>query len=302
VLAGLGAQTLPTREWQICVVDNGSSPALQAADFAPMENLRVVREDEAGLLAARLCGLRHTTSPYLVFIDDDTVPSPGFLAAAVAFMESHPRVATAGGKIIPRYLAPPPPWIGCVAWILALRDNGDAELEWSIADAGTLLPHWTPIGAGLLVRRACLVPGYIRHVERHRAEIGRISWRGQGAGGVEDKDLVLHSLRAGYSTGYVPGMILEHIIPAERLTLPYFEKLIPAVQKMWAQTLEAHGFAPRGPIHPATLGLRKAKAWWSFRAWRSPAHRLQWLESCGYLDGLAANYRHSVRYDIPPTS
>jgi hypothetical protein len=301
VLAALRRQELAAGIAEICLVDNGSSPPLTAAELDGAGWLQVVREERPGLLAARLCGLHQTTAPYLVFIDDDTVPAPGFLAAAVTFMDAHPRVGTAGGKILPRYLAPVPSWLAPVSWVLALRDNGPAPLEWSVQD-GADLPNWTPIGAGLLVRRAALVPGYLQHVAAHATDIERISWRGQGAGGVEDKDLVLHCLRAGWSTGYTPDMMLTHIIPPGRMQLGYFEKLLPPMQKMWAQTLHAHGFNSHPPIHPATLPLRKLKAWFAFQAWRSPNHRLRWLESCGYLEGLAANHRHPVRYAQVPST
>jgi len=295
VLAALTAQRLPAENWEVCVVDNGSSPAISAADIGAVENFSVVREETPGLLAARLCGLHGSRGRYVVFIDDDTVPDRDFLVAAVAFMDAHPAVGTAGGRIVPRYLGETPPWIDTVSWLLALRDNGPAPLEWSVRD-GTPFPHWTPIGAGLLVRRAALVPGYLRHVEANAAAIARLSWRGQGAGGVEDKDLVLYTLRAGWSTAYVPGMMLTHIIPASRLQLSYFEKLLPAVQQMWAQTLHAHGFENRPPIHPATLWPRKIKAWFAFRAWRSPSHKLNWLASCGFLQGLARNSVLRIRY------
>jgi len=303
VLAALGQQSLSADAWELCLVDNGSTPALDVTDFhltTPAAPLRIIREDRPGLLAARLGGLAHTTSRYVVFIDDDTVPNNDFLAKAIAFMDRHPNMGTAGGKILPRYLTTPPDWLEEFAWLLALRDNGTAALEWS-CQSGTPLPYWTPIGAGLLVRRAALDPKYLQHVSMHSAQIERISWRGQGAGGVEDKDLVLHCLRTGWSTGYTPDLVLTHIIPPERLQLSYFEKTLPALEKMWAQTLHAHGFESHPPITPASLPLRKLKAWFVFRAWRSSAHRLRWLESCGYLTGLAANHQQAFRYATPPS-
>jgi GT2 family glycosyltransferase len=298
VLAGFARQTLPAAHWELCVIDNGSTPALQAADLAAPVPLRIAREPRAGLLWARLRGIRETHGDYLLFIDDDTIPDDNLLAAAVEFMDAHPRVGTAGGRIDPRFESSPPPWIDSVAWLLALRNNGPEPLEWH-PDSGTDFPYWTPIGAGLLARRAALVPGYLDHVGRNAATIERISWAGQGAGGTEDKDLVLQTLRAGWSTGYAPAMRLIHIIPANRLQASYFETLLPRVQKLWAQTQYAHGFAPRPPIHPATLPIRIAKAWLILRAWRSPERRFGWLAMRGYLSGLAECHRHGVRYAEP---
>lgn len=296
VIAALALQTFPRERMELCLVDNGSIPPLSSADFSSSNlNVRVVREECPGLLAARRCGIIHTTGPYIVFIDDDTVPAPEFVAASVAFMEDRPKIATAGGKILPRYLASTPPWLDEFAWLLALRDNGPTALEWSIS-SGTSLPNWTPIGAGLLVRRSAIVPSYLDHLKKNVAHIETLSWNGQGIGGVEDKDLVLHSLREGWSTGYTPDMILTHIIPERRLQFDYFEKLLPVVQIMWAQTLHAHHLESFEPIAPWTLSLRKVKSCLVYRAWRSPAHRLRWLQSCGYLEGLARNYRSRFRY------
>lgn len=298
VLAALARQTLPAPQWELCVIDNGSSPPLAPGDFAVSFARRIVREPRAGLLWARRRGIEETRGDYLVFIDDDTIPDAGFLAAAVAFMDAHPRAGTAGGRIDPRFETAPPPWIDSVAWLLALRNNGSESLEWS-TESHTPFPYWTPIGAGLLARRAALVPGYLDHVGQNAATIERISWAGQGAGGTEDKDLVLHTLRAGWSTGYSPAMRLTHLVPGNRLQASYFETLLPRVQALWAQTQYAHGFAPRPPIHPATLPFRIAKAWLVLRAWQSPERRFGWLAMRGYLAGLAACHRHAVRYADP---
>lgn len=298
VFAGLHAQDLPSDEWQLCLVDNGSTPPLEAEMLQEFDSAILLRESRAGLLWARLAGLQHTDAPLLVFIDDDTIPHPQFLSAALRFMETHPRVATAGGKIIPRYLSPPPPWLSHAGWALALRDNGPSPLVWAITDGGDL-PHWTPIGAGLIVRRAALVPDYIDHVTHQSVTIERISWKGQGCGGVEDKDLVLHCIRRGWQTGYTPDATLTHIIPPNRLEFSYFQKLIPAVQELWAQTLMAHGLSPHAPVSPITLPLRKLKAWFAFRAWRSSAAKLQWLSACGFLTGLANATRNPVHYPAP---
>lgn len=299
VVAGLAAQSLPAAQWEFCLVDNGSVPALQIEEIAGLAAAtRVVAEPRAGLLWARLVGLHATRGEYVVFIDDDTVPDENFLAAAVAFMDARPRVGTAGGKIAGRFEATPPAWIKDALWCLALRDSGERPLEWSLGDGG--FPAWTPIGAGLLTRRAALMPAYTSHVASHAAAIEKNSWVGQGAGGVEDKDLVLLCLRAGWSTGYAPEMKLTHIIPSGRLELAYFERLIPRLERIWMRTLHAHGMDVFPPIHPATLWLRQAKAWVAFRAWRSPAERLAWCSALGRLRGLADNYGNHERYEFVP--
>lgn len=298
VLAALGQQSLSTDAWELCLVDNGSVPQLRPEDLGEYPaNRRVVTEPRAGLLWARLCGLRETRGEYVVFIDDDTVPDTNFLQAAVSFMSGRPRVATAGGIISGRFAVLKPAWIECALWCLALRDNGGDPLEWALGEGE--FPSWTPIGAGLLTRRAALEPGYVAHVANNWQAIETNSWVGQGAGGVEDKDLVLHCLRAGWSTGYAPEMKLTHLIPASRLERSYIERLIPKLERIWMRTLHAHALDEYPPIHPLTLWLRQTKAWFVMRAWSSPSARISWLSSCGRLRGLADNYQNPARYAVP---
>ncbi len=297
VLAGLARQTLPAAQWEFCLVDNGSSPALQAAEFSTLAGARVVVEPRPGLLWARLRGLASTSATYVVFIDDDTIPGAEFLTEAVAFMDTHPRAGTAGGRITGRFETSLPDWLEDAQWCLALRDSGDQPLEWSLG-AGPF-PFWTPIGAGLLTRRAALEPGYVGHVAAHWQAIQENSWVGQGVGGVEDKDLVLHCLRAGWSTGYAPRMQLTHLIPTSRLDRSYIERLVPNLERIWMRTLHAHSLDLFRPIHPATLWLRQARAWIGMRAWHSPAARIKWLSACGRFRGLADNFSRHTRYPEP---
>ena len=67
----------------IMIVDNASTDetALVAGKLAASHPaVKALREDELGLSAARNCALQHAGSEYVLFLDDDAVAEPGWLA------------------------------------------------------------------------------------------------------------------------------------------------------------------------------------------------------------------------------
>ncbi len=79
-LGSLAAQTLPAGEFEIVAVDDGStdaSPALLAQYAARMPNLRVLRQENGGLSAARNSGLREVRGEWIAFADSDDIVAPG---------------------------------------------------------------------------------------------------------------------------------------------------------------------------------------------------------------------------------
>lgn len=78
-LASLAAQNLEGVE--IVLVDDGStddSPAILARYAAQHPQVRVIRQPNGGLSAARNTGLDHTSGEYLAFVDSDDWFEPGY--------------------------------------------------------------------------------------------------------------------------------------------------------------------------------------------------------------------------------
>jgi GT2 family glycosyltransferase len=100
-LGGLAAQR--ARLTRVVVVDNasGDGSASIAADWASRLPVEVVRwADNRGFAAAANEALRRTTSPWVLAVNPDCRPEPGYLAELLDAAARHPRVAAATGLLL----------------------------------------------------------------------------------------------------------------------------------------------------------------------------------------------------------
>lgn len=285
-LAGLQAQTLPKAEWECLLVDNASSPAIDAGAFlnAAPAGFRVISEPTSGLTHARARGFAEARGEFVVLVDDDNVLSPGYLAAVLELFAAHPRVGVLGGKSLPEFEIPPPHWAEQFYGLLALRDLGEAPLiSTGLRPASVVhneYPSFAPIGAGMALRRPAWEawlrsPTRARLTDRRGAELS--------SGG--DNDIVLCAMAAGWEAAYFPNLALSHLIPSGRLDAGYLARLNEGIQKSWIQVLSLHDANPWPPLSFAGARLRCWKAWFSHRAWSSAAARIRWRGACGHFTG-----------------
>jgi len=287
-LLGLCGQTLPAATWETVLVNNASTN-FPAGDFfagcAP-RNFAVIAEPELGLSAARRRGLSAARGSLIVLVDDDNVLAPDYLAEVTALFAEHPRVGAAGGRSRPEFAAKPDAWTAEFHPLLALRDLGDAPIiATSLRPSGSVrneYPLCAPIGAGMALRRAACETWL-------QAAAGNLSdRRGSSLTSGGDNEIVLHVLQAGWAVAYFPGLTLTHLIPADRLKPDYLARLNRCIQESWMQVLLRHGASPWPPLSPLGAKLRQGRAWFSHRAWSSPAARIRWQGACGHFAGRVA--------------
>lgn len=147
VLAGLARQSLPASDYEVLVVDNGSTDhtADVVADLAPrLPSLRFLREEATGLSHARNRGFREARGEWVAYTDDDCRIPPQWLAEARRAIEER-RPEILGGPVYPFYEEPKPLWY--------LDAYGGRERG---HDARPLAPEELLIGCNLLVRREAL--------------------------------------------------------------------------------------------------------------------------------------------------
>jgi hypothetical protein len=190
-----------------------------------------------------------------------------------------------GGKSLPEFAVEPPDWVREFFPLLALRDLGPEPLVApSLCAPGASraeYPPCSPIGAGMAVRRSA----WSAWLDARVSGAGLSDRCGAALNSSGDNDIVLCALRAGWGVAYSPRLSLTHLIPPGRLEPNYLARLNRGIQHSWMQVLTLHGINPWPPLTRSGAALRRAKAWFTHRAWRSPAARIRWQGACGHFEG-----------------
>ncbi len=221
VLEALHAQTLALERWEFLLVDNASKELLADTwNISWHPRGRHVREDELGLTAARLRGIRESCGALLIFVDDDNILAPDFLEQAEAISARCPYLGVFGAGILePEFEVPPPPELLPRLDLLAVRTVRSAT--WTNNTKDTAFIPW---GAGLCVTRG-IADHYKKLIESLNvtAVLGR---RGQRLFSGEDDLFSWASVDAGQGFGLFPELRLTHVIYSGRLSQSYFVRLI----------------------------------------------------------------------------
>ena len=209
-------QDLPRDEWECVVVSNNSTDDTEArfAAFAaahPGCGLRLVAEEGPGVSYARNRGLREAQAPLVAFIDDDERVNEGFLRAYLEFFETRPGAVVAGGRIVAEYPA------GRRAWMSKYVEMPIAN-PMDFGDAVRPFPAGRVPGGGNMAFRRSAALRY----GGFDPSLGRV---GRMLIGGEENDFFERLMRGGETCWYVPGAVMWHIIPPEKLTESYFRRL-----------------------------------------------------------------------------
>lgn len=127
-LAALAADT-PAAAREVLVVDNAPQGPTGAATRAVTDSagMRRLEEHRPGKSHALNTGVAAAAGEVVLFLDDDVVVRPGWTDALVA-AALRPGTGAVGGRILPRWTAPPPPWLlGPHAVHLTLVDRGPVD-------------------------------------------------------------------------------------------------------------------------------------------------------------------------------
>jgi glycosyltransferase involved in cell wall biosynthesis len=245
-LKALGAQVVPPGlQWDVLVVDNNSrdhTPKV-VEEFARTARTPVhyYFEARAGKSRALNAGIARASSNFLLFTDDDVLPSPSWVASAaraVARWEAD----GVGGRILLKWLAPPPRWLARneeVQGNLGLMDFEEPRVL-----SAPLRGHPAVWGGNMGFRRAVL-----ESLGGFDPTLGPVGPK-HSVG--EDSDIVHRALANGWRVVYDPSLLVWHRVAPGRMRKVYFWK--------WAfesGMVEARG-APSAP-GPRIFGIPR---WW----------------------------------------
>jgi glycosyltransferase involved in cell wall biosynthesis len=89
-LEGFRQQTVKQDQFEVIVVDDGSTLEAESSVFASVENLKLIRSEHAGPGVARNIAIKLAQAPLLILYDDDLRPLPDLIEYCLDFHRLHP--------------------------------------------------------------------------------------------------------------------------------------------------------------------------------------------------------------------
>jgi len=204
----------PGAPWEVIVVDNNSPDNTRAVVEAAARSypapLRYAFEKEQGRSAALNCGFRLASGDTVVTTDDDVRVAPDWLNTIARGLETL-NCDYVGGRVLPIWESQPPNWVPRVngrLWaVIALLDYGTEPIAFG---------KRVPLGVNMAMRREA--------IERAGGFDTRIGRKAGTLLGQEVREWCMRAHAAGLTGYYVPGMVVQHLIPTDRLNKAYFRR------------------------------------------------------------------------------
>jgi GT2 family glycosyltransferase len=209
-------ETDPTM-FEIIIVDNNSSDNTREVvqgfvQEHPTLSIHYLFEKEQGAALARNSAIAEASGEILCFLDDDTVPTSGWLSAIAAGFAD--------------------PGVGCVGGPAILDFQGRERPPWLLGDLQGLLSGYGllyteptaiskiaeyPFLCNMAVRRSVLA-----EVGSFRPDLGR---SGGSLLAGEETELVDRMYKAGWRVMYLPDAKVWHLVAPERLDKQYIYRV-----------------------------------------------------------------------------
>ena len=269
---------------EVVVVDNHSPDrtAQVIEAWQPKLPLRYCHESQQGHCFARNCAVHEAQGDVMLWTDDDVQLDPDWLNAYRQAIESDPAATFWGGPIEPLFLSPPPRWVqqnwSRLAGCYAARDLGSQPRE---LDAEHL-----PYGANFAVRTETF------RQFPFNTQLGR---RGASLMGDDERDFLWRLLQDKHLGRWVPQARLQHLIPADRLSLRYVAGYFAGQAAVQSRAGTAPAFSSAELVQAVRhhwLGWQLTRLWAPSAVWLNHWIKLamfhQWQKDKAAESALAA--------------
>ncbi|WP_338734891.1 glycosyltransferase [Asticcacaulis sp. DW145] len=210
--------------WELIVVDNGSTDDTKAVCNLYQENLPIkyVFESSPGLSLARNKGVAAAQGEYICWTDDDVIIDPLWLQAYYQAFRKYPHSALFGGVIDPLTEIALPEWWklneNTLDSVLAKLNLGNVERPLTLDK--DLLPYGANFAVKTAEQRKWLYDLHLG-VSPNQNRLG-------------EETEVMRSILKTEEGVWVPGAIVSHVIPKERLSFKYLAKYFKSAGETWA--------------------------------------------------------------------
>jgi glycosyltransferase involved in cell wall biosynthesis len=200
--------------WEILLVDNASTDETPEMIEHEMSSRRlplvVLEEQDIGKSRALNSALCRARGELMIFADDDVIPSPGWIRSYYEAAWKNPHVLGFCGRVLPQWEGELPRWL-CKEVMTALPEGLINRCDYG--DKECFLPeHRVPGGLNAALKKKAVVKmGFFRE------DIGP----GTSIPYAEDTDYMRRLLDYGHEFLYVPGALVYHRNPVERMTKDY---------------------------------------------------------------------------------
>lgn len=205
-------QSFPNEEYEVVVIDNGSTPPVLNQCFSFPSNTRIVKESMPGIMKARMRGALEAKGQWILFLDDDNIIDNYYLASGYKIIQEHPTITLFCGIIKGEFEIKEPNWLKNFHANLAVINF--KEDTWSSNRDFTKIPSWT---AGMYIKKNFALEYYkLVKNDPFRINLKRC----------EDVDMVIYATSKNKLCGKFTKLKMTHIIPKERMTYKYISKIV----------------------------------------------------------------------------
>jgi glycosyltransferase involved in cell wall biosynthesis len=206
-------QNYPKSDFEIIIADNNSTDNTAEVVKAKVTEhnatqIFYIKETKQGVHYARNSAAKKARYELLYFTDDDMIADKDLLKEIIRPFEFDPKVGTATGRVLAKWMVPPPEWVKrlCYNAYLSLLDP---PTEFLITkDIDNLYSCHQAIRSDVFFLSEGFNPENTKGV-----------WVGDGETGLNIKIKEL-----GYKFAFNGKSLIHHIIPATRMTQGYLNK------------------------------------------------------------------------------